>query len=52
MFLSVIIPSIGRESLKRSVESVIYQDFESDNFEVIVVQQGNFSRSSWFRTNL
>ncbi len=37
MFTSTIIPTIGRESLTRAVESVLNQKFDKDAFEVIVV---------------
>lgn len=37
MFCSTIIPTIGRPSLGRAVESVLSQQVPGDNFEVIVV---------------
>ena len=37
MFSSTIIPTIGRVTLARAVQSVLDQDFSEDNFEVIVV---------------
>jgi glycosyltransferase involved in cell wall biosynthesis len=37
MFCSTIIPTVGRDSLSRSVESVLGQDFPEEEFEVIVV---------------
>ena len=37
MFCSTIIPTIGRPSLSRTVESVLNQAFSEDSFEVIVV---------------
>ena len=37
MICSTIIPTIGRGSLSRAVESVLQQDFDRDEFEVIVV---------------
>lgn len=37
MFCSTIIPTIGRHSLKRAVESVLNQELPSADFEVIVV---------------
>jgi len=37
MICSTIIPTIGRPSLSRAVESVLKQDFEKAEFEVIVV---------------
>lgn len=37
MFCSVIIPTVGRPTLSRAVQSVLDQDFSADAFEVIVV---------------
>ena len=37
MFCSVIIPTIGRESLNKAVQSVLTQDVAPDDFEIIVV---------------
>lgn len=37
MFSSTIIPTIGRDTLTRAVESVLEQSFTADTFEVIVV---------------
>jgi glycosyltransferase involved in cell wall biosynthesis len=37
MICSTVIPTIGRSSLSRAVESVLQQDFAHDEFEVIVV---------------
>jgi glycosyltransferase involved in cell wall biosynthesis len=37
MFCSVIIPTVGRDSLARAVDSVLEQAFSRDDFEVIVV---------------
>lgn len=37
MFCSTIIPTVGRESLGRAVESVLSQTFTSADFEIIVV---------------
>jgi glycosyltransferase involved in cell wall biosynthesis len=37
MFCSTIIPSVGRSTLNRSVESVLAQTFSEDDYEVIVV---------------
>lgn len=37
MFVSYVIPTIGRKSLKTAVHSVLDQDFPSADFEVIVV---------------
>jgi glycosyltransferase involved in cell wall biosynthesis len=37
MFCSTIIPTIGRMTLERAVQSVLNQEFIADDFEVIVV---------------
>jgi glycosyltransferase involved in cell wall biosynthesis len=37
MFCSTIIPTVGRSTLNRTVESVLGQTFSEDNFEIIVV---------------
>ncbi len=37
MFLTTIIPTIGRDTLERAVNSVLNQAFEADTLEVIVV---------------
>lgn len=37
MFCSTIIPTVGRPTLARAVNSVISQNFDTDDFEVIVV---------------
>ena len=37
MFCSIIIPTIGRSSLERSVKCVLEQDLKTERFEVIVV---------------
>jgi glycosyltransferase involved in cell wall biosynthesis len=37
MFCSAVIPTIGRSTLSRAVSSVLNQGFNSDDFEVIVV---------------
>src|SRR3990172_4102692 len=37
LFSSTIIPTVGRQSLSRAVESVLNQDLPSGDFEVIVV---------------
>jgi len=37
MFCSTIIPTVGRPTLSRSIQSVLDQAFAVDNFEVIVV---------------
>ncbi len=43
MFCSTIIPTVGRVSLSRAVNSVLEQSFEQDNFEVIVVNDSGHS---------
>jgi glycosyltransferase involved in cell wall biosynthesis len=37
MFCTSIIPTVGRKTLQRAVQSVLSQDFSHDDFEVIVV---------------
>lgn len=37
MFCSTIIPTVGRDKLTRAVNSVLSQNFDKDDFEVIVV---------------
>jgi glycosyltransferase involved in cell wall biosynthesis len=37
MFCSIIIPTIGRDTLERAVLSILNQDFENAKFEVIIV---------------
>lgn len=37
MFCSTIIPTVGRPTLTRAVNSILSQSFDKDNFEVIVV---------------
>src|SRR5512139_2062944 len=37
MFCSVVIPTINRPTLSRSVYSVLNQDFSADDFEIIIV---------------
>lgn len=43
MFISVIIPTIGRETLKACLQSVAAQAYPRDLFEVIVVEDGSHS---------
>jgi len=40
MFCSTIIPTVGRLSLTRAVESVLQQEFVEDDFEVLVINDG------------
>src|SRR5215212_9461100 len=37
MFISTIIPTINRPTLSRAIQSLLEQDFDQDDFEVIVV---------------
>jgi len=37
MFCSTIIPTIGRATLARAVQSVLEQDFTAADYEVIIV---------------
>ena len=54
MFCSTIIPTIGRESLDRAVQSVINQDFKENDFEVIVVNDSGLplTPAVWQQSNL
>jgi hypothetical protein len=49
MFCSVIIPTIGRASLARAVESVLSQAFDHAGFEVVVVNDSGrpLSPAAW-----
>jgi glycosyltransferase involved in cell wall biosynthesis len=49
MFCSVIIPTIGRDSLNKAVESVLDQDFTAADFEVVVVNDSGrpLPESGW-----
>jgi glycosyltransferase involved in cell wall biosynthesis len=49
MFCSVIIPTIGRPTLTRAVESVLSQAFTADDFEVIVVNDSGrpLAKADW-----
>jgi glycosyltransferase involved in cell wall biosynthesis len=49
LFCSTIIPTIGRKTLSRAVESIFDQDFSSGNFELIVVNDSGeaLPDSSW-----
>ena len=51
IFCSVIIPTIGRKSLTKAVQSVLTQDFSKDQFEIIVVNDsGNdLAKDEWQR---
>lgn len=43
MFCSIIIPTIGRSSIEKAVDSVLNQTFTAENFEVIVVNDSGKS---------
>ena len=43
MFCSTIIPTIGRRTLARAVTSILSQNFDKDDFEVIVVNDSGSS---------
>lgn len=49
MFCSTIIPTVGRRTLTRSIESVLNQEFTKGDFEVIVVNDSGepLPKSSW-----
>jgi glycosyltransferase involved in cell wall biosynthesis len=49
MFSSTIIPTVGRDTLARAVNSVLSQSFDQDDFEVIVVNDSGkaFPRQDW-----
>lgn len=49
MFCSTIIPTIGRSTLQRAVQSLLDQDFSFDDFEVIIVNDSGrlLDKSSW-----
>jgi glycosyltransferase involved in cell wall biosynthesis len=52
MICSTIIPTIGRPSLLRAVESVLEQNFDKDEFEIIVVNDsGNpLASAKWMES--
>ena len=52
MFCSTIIPTVGRPSLDRAVNSVLEQEFKADEFEVIVVNDSGrpLSPVDWYRS--
>ncbi|MFN2189412.1 MAG: glycosyltransferase family A protein [Candidatus Promineifilaceae bacterium] len=45
MFCSVIIPTIGRQTLSRAVQSVLEQEFTPEEFEVIIVNDSGDANS-------
>lgn len=49
MFCSTIIPTVGRSTLSRAVCSVLEQDFQADDFEVIVINDSGqpLPEQSW-----
>jgi glycosyltransferase involved in cell wall biosynthesis len=49
MFISTVIPTIGRVTLARAIYSVLDQDFEAENCEVIVVNDSgrDLPREPW-----
>ena len=53
MFSSTIIPSVGRNTLARAVNSILSQQFDKDDFEVIVVNDsgGMLRRQDWQSSN-
>lgn len=52
MFCSTIIPTIGRRTLSRAVESVLNQEFKAGDFEVIVINDSGKSlfEADWQRS--
>ena len=53
MFSSTIIPTIGRSTLARAIQSVLDQDFSADDFEVIVVNNSGkpLPEEKWQRSS-
>jgi glycosyltransferase involved in cell wall biosynthesis len=51
MFCSVVIPTIGRDTLARAVRSVLEQDFSPDECEVVVVNDSGkpLRESAWLQ---
>lgn len=54
MFCSFVIPTIGRASLERAIHSILFQDFEENDIEIIIVNDsglelpsGNWQKSDW-----
>lgn len=52
MFCSTIIPTVGRPTLARAVESVLSQTFAADDFEIIVVNDSGqpLPQADWQRS--
>lgn len=53
MFCSIIIPTIGRNSLSRTIKSVTSQNYPSDEFELIIVNDSaeSLQESDWSATH-
>lgn len=53
MFCSTIVPTIGRATLSRAVDSVLTQAFDSEDFEVIVVNDSGrpLPEAEWQRSS-
>jgi glycosyltransferase involved in cell wall biosynthesis len=53
MFSSTVIPTIGRATLSRAVLSLLEQDFDADDFEVIVVNDSGklLPEEDWQKSN-
>jgi len=53
MFSSTIIPTINRQTLDRTVKSVLDQDFVNDDFEIIVVNDsgGSLPEADWQKSS-
>src|SRR5215208_5782865 len=53
MFVSTIIPTINRPTLSIAVQSVLDQNFDLDDFEVIVVNDSGkrLSDSTWMKSS-
>lgn len=54
MFCSIVIPSIGRPTLSRSVLSLLEQTFSTDDFEIIIVNDAGHTlpEMEWQQSNL
>jgi len=52
VFCSTVIPTVGRPTLSRAVESVLNQTFTAENFEVIVVNDSGqpLPKTDWQRS--
>ena len=49
MFLSIIIPhyNLQRELLERCIESIVKQEMPSDDYEIIIVDDGSITPPVW-----